>query len=298
MPESKTKEKKTCQYEGYKYKCPRPLFDEKHCIFHSLDREGKKDIFRERFWQEYESQKSGKRFNFMGFIFPKGFELLGIDLQRAKLQGASFKRAKLRRAKLHGAELQGAYLVGADLRRAELKRVDLQRASLEGADLRGASFEKAIVNKVKVDRQTKFRGIDVNRAVGSPAFVRFAKDQEFLEELRETKRGERIYQAWYLFADCGRSIKRWAFWSLGFALYFGLLWLLIGGDFFYFHPEKNITWFSYFYYSIVTFTTLGFGDIVPTHWFSEFLVTLEVILGYVMLGGLISIFANKLARRS
>ena len=55
---------------------------------------------------------------------------------------------------------------------------------------------------------------------------------------------------------------------------------------------------AYLYYGIVTFTTLGFGDIIPkTHW-ARLAVGAEVVLGYVMLGGLISIFANKFARRS
>ena len=55
---------------------------------------------------------------------------------------------------------------------------------------------------------------------------------------------------------------------------------------------------GYLYYSIVTFTTLGFGDIVPlTNW-ARLAVGAEVFAGYIMLGGLISIFANKLARRS
>lgn len=52
------------------------------------------------------------------------------------------------------------------------------------------------------------------------------------------------------------------------------------------------------YYSLVTFTTLGFGDIVPKTGWGMFWVTVEVVLGYIMLGGLISIFATKLARRS
>ena len=49
---------------------------------------------------------------------------------------------------------------------------------------------------------------------------------------------------------------------------------------------------------IVTFTTLGFGDVVAANTFARILVTLEVMFGYIMLGGLISIFANKLASRS
>ena len=52
-----------------------------------------------------------------------------------------------------------------------------------------------------------------------------------------------------------------------------------------------------FYYSIVTFTTLGFGDIIPKTTIAAMCVTVEVILGYVMLGGLITIFASKLSRR-
>jgi len=52
-----------------------------------------------------------------------------------------------------------------------------------------------------------------------------------------------------------------------------------------------------FYYSVVTFTTLGFGDIIPQNSTAAIWVTIEVILGYIMLGGLITIFASKLSRR-
>ena len=59
-----------------------------------------------------------------------------------------------------------------------------------------------------------------------------------------------------------------------------------------------VNFWSCLYFSIVNFTTLGFSDIVAANWQARFWVTVEVILGYVMLGGLISIFANKFARRS
>jgi len=52
------------------------------------------------------------------------------------------------------------------------------------------------------------------------------------------------------------------------------------------------------YYSVVTFTTLGFGDITPKTLGSAYWVMAEVVNGYLALGGLISILANKLARRS
>jgi len=64
------------------------------------------------------------------------------------------------------------------------------------------------------------------------------------------------------------------------------------------YKGRLMTFGSAFYFSIVTFTTLGFGDVITANGAARVLVTLEVILGYVMLGGLISIFATKLARRS
>ncbi len=45
-------------------------------------------------------------------------------------------------------------------------------------------------------------------------------------------------------------------------------------------------------------TTLGFGDVQPsTLWGGQIVTMLEVSTGYIMLGGLLSIFSNKLARR-
>ena len=61
----------------------------------------------------------------------------------------------------------------------------------------------------------------------------------------------------------------------------------------------TVDWgFTPFYYSIVTFTTLGFGDVTPLTKTGQVLVTIEVVFGYLTLGLLISILANRVARRS
>jgi voltage-gated potassium channel Kch len=49
---------------------------------------------------------------------------------------------------------------------------------------------------------------------------------------------------------------------------------------------------------LVTLTTLGYGDVVPTSLAAQMLAVLEALLGYVGLGGLLSILANKMARRA
>ena len=47
------------------------------------------------------------------------------------------------------------------------------------------------------------------------------------------------------------------------------------------------------YFSVVTMTTLGFGDIAanPDSWIGQTLLMLQVILGYVLLGALVTGFA-------
>ena len=58
------------------------------------------------------------------------------------------------------------------------------------------------------------------------------------------------------------------------------------------------TVFSPLYYSIVTLTTLGYGDVVPASVPGQVLAVTQAILGYVGLGGLLSILSNKMARRA
>lgn len=57
-------------------------------------------------------------------------------------------------------------------------------------------------------------------------------------------------------------------------------------------------WVEAIYFSVVTFATLGFGDITPTNAAGRVCVVLEVLGGYAMLGLLVSVFASRLLRRS
>ena len=74
----------------------------------------------------------------------------------------------------------------------------------------------------------------------------------------------------------------------------------LGESAFVITQKDSLGWgpFTMFYYSLVTFTTLGFGDITPRTPIAAAVVMLEVVVGYMMLGILISILATKVARRS
>ena len=150
---------------------------------------------------------------------------------------------------------------------------------------------------------------DINEVL-NPFFKRHVADQQFIRAFKE--KHPFWAQVWRWSSDYGRSLTLWALWSLLIALSFSLLymqgpsWLPEGlqGMMPRFHQvtgenvHEPLTFWKSFYFSIVTFTTLGFGDVVADNTSARILVTLEVIFGYIMLGGLISIFANKLASRS
>ena len=146
--------------------------------------------------------------------------------------------------------------------------------------------------------------------VASPFFKRYVADQQFIREFNQAN--PILAKLWRWSSDYGRSLTLWAFWSLFFAFLFALAYMPLPAwmpswvrDWTpRFHQTTGaysgepLTFWNCFYFSIVTFTTLGFGDVVADNAAARFLVTLEVIFGYLMLGGLISIFSNKLASRS
>jgi len=247
----------------------------------------------------------------------------------ANFEGASFSGAHLENAYLEDANLVGARLPGANLKNAKLANSNLKNAylvdaNLEGTILNAVNFRNANLSSVTFDQKvlwdlakaTRFnlkklwdqrdnilldttircKGVNAATCYGSQQFKLFLQDQDFLEEFLEKKWGKNIFFIWWILADCGRSLGRWAGWSFLLALLFAFFFWHLGPDSFDTeHLEFNFL--NMFYYSVVTFTTLGFGDIIPKTTTAAMCVTIEVILGYVMLGGLITIFASKLSRR-
>ncbi|MCL5024865.1 MAG: pentapeptide repeat-containing protein [Nitrospirae bacterium] len=245
-------------------------------------------------------------------------------LEGADMRGANLQNASLEDANLSGADLSHANLKGAMMAHADCRNIDLVYANLTGANLMGASLESAKVASVVYDREflwgtlkkLKFspvrmwkkrydlllgttcrcKGVHTASCYGSQRFRFFLEDQDYLEELLETKWGKPIVFIWWVLADCGRSMMRWAGWSLLFVLVFALVFWEMGTQ--HFHVANlPFNLMTMVYYSTVTFTTLGFGDVAPKTELAAMLITTEVVVGYIMLGGLISIFSNKLASR-
>jgi len=162
---------------------------------------------------------------------------------------------------------------------------------------------KIKLSKRPVTDFSDFNTTTVMDGSSNPRLRRYIDDEQWIQSWRSSSKLRRgLFYIWEGMCHCGRSIGLWAGWSVFFAVIFGLIYWGLGCDSITFNVDKlsgiQPGFWGYLYYSVVTFTTLGFGDIVPLTNPARLAVGAEVVLGYVMLGGLISIFANKFARRS
>jgi len=252
--------------------------------------------------------------------------LFGARLEHANLHGAHLQHADVRWARLEHADFSEARLEHADLTGAWILRTAFTNVYLDDTVFRDVVWR----DERRRDPEARlFRGFDVRGIrYSDPLFDQWVRQANFIHAKREiwwnpwrwmACRAPRLFRLlanwppplWLLWkgtCDCGRSFRRWAITCAAVAVLFGLLFWLCA-DFWGMpvvelegavdlsqtnEPGRIVYPTTYLYFSIVTFTTLGFGDVTPTGLLGEFLVTLEVILGYIGLGGLISIFTTKL----
>ena len=233
-------------------------------------------------------------------------ELNEVCLRGADLRYAKLDRADLKQADLRGANLTRAHLTEADLRGCDLRGADLEGASLIGANLKGAkiqgarlvaaNFADCYVAEVDYDRDHwECSGVNVSTCYGNPFFKRDAEDQDYIEHFAAEHPW--LFGIWSFSCDCGRSLIRVLAIAVVLVVCYGMLYGQSSFGLMKVHSTVD-TWFTPYYYSIVIFTTLGFGDITPGSLVGQFVVASEVLFGYATLGLFVSILANQVARRA
>ena len=253
------------------------------------------------------------------------YEGWNLDLRGADLFDANLESSNIWNSDLREASLRGANLIRTDLRYADLRGTDLSLAKLDGADLREAKqtlytvlimFRDAFRrrdNRVRVTRWDSADGID--RARMTPATRRYVKWISRVEDHRAHNPASAFMLRWLLFY--GKSyilffiqIAVLAFiFDYAYADYACPQWLPepVAGLLSVIDPKVGEVYkpslegytsdgFVPYYYSIVTMTTLGFGDVIPLNLPGRIFVVIEVILGYIYLGVLISVFASGIVQ--
>ena len=246
-----------------------------------------------------------------------GVHLQGANLSYAYLEGASLRRAQVEGARLWDAHLQGAdlwqaRLQGAQLLRSELGGARLEDAHLEGAYLalahvEGANFGGAIVDgktsivRCSIDKDTRFDLVGLDSARVDPGLVQplryNIRRRRWQEWYREGPRWKQILrrltvQPFWFISDYGRSMGRIiavffalaAIFAFAYWKYPNLVRDTHGAE------QCGFTLLRSCYFSIVTMTTLGFGDIHanPASPVGHVLLTFQVLLGYFLLGALVT----------
>lgn len=219
----------------------------------------------------------------------------------ADLTEASLTDADLTDADCRAVTLDDARLLNTCLRGADFSHGSLVGADLEGADLTSATFRGANIRRVHLRSARGFDSTDwIEVIVGDTEFDgahlvrRVILDQNYLHEFRNRDRlHAAIYAVWKLTSDCGRSFARWGLMTAATAVLFSIIYTQVPID--YGDYETSL---SPLYFSVVTLTTLGYGDALPASMSAQIVVLFEVIIGYVMLGGVLSIFANRMGRRA
>ena len=263
--------------------------------------------------------------------------LSGAYLWNADLSGANLWESDLTEADLRYADLRDANLMEAELSGANLWDVNLSGANLEKATLRGANVEGVRYTTDEVfDRLrnwwfprllgrrsagiTRFDYLDTTEVDFSrnALLKRYIEDYQYIQAVKKKNWGFRwiLYPIWKITSDCGRSLSVWVLWAMMIIAGFGLLYSWS------FYPEKvpslarslfgwaipNLDiehekyfrgfWTPYFF-SLGTFTNTSFHeDAFLLDNAAYFWVSLEVMIGYLMLGGLIALFASRLAQRA
>ena len=253
--------------------------------------------------------------------------LSGANLERAmfwetNLRGAQFFRATLKEAKfiktnlenadftsanLEGARFGQADLKGAGFHRANLKGVEVLRTNLAGTRLRSAVVDgHTTIEECKLDRATDFTSVGLANVRMFPPGDRAYLERNVREiSWRNWNDGKPrivrwIVQLFWWLSDYGASTTRLLLWFFILAAFFAGLYAL---------PFEFVTdirraevasrsvevptWIvplRAIYFSVVTMTTLGFGDIHahPRSALGHLLLTVQVLLGYFFLGALIT----------
>ncbi len=258
-------------------------------------------------------------------------DLRDIRLIEADLSAADLTRADLTDAHLFGANLQGANLFKANLEGSNLNGADLRRCNLLGTVFRNTKLsnvvldpgfmvvnEQAAIDALRRgDRETAqdkyMEARDVYRN------LKLALDRQipsrdvgmlFVREMSVNRKLMPRYSIQRLISkflhvslgygeQIGRIIGSILVMMLASALVFGVEGVRYGDQLLRFGSEAGLlaTFGDLLYFSVVVFTTVGFGDITPFGPLGKITVIIEGIGGTIYIAILvIAIYKNSMTR--
>lgn len=250
----------------------------------------------------------------------QGFNLRRCDFYRCNLSGAHLFHADLSEASLMKANLNSANLHFANLENANLLGIKLDEAKIENVN-----WGQALMHEVKAQLALKQKQSEQANAFFQQAeeicrHIRKASERQGLFELAGRFFHKEMIMRRYqmpmlsfqrcisklvdIFCGYGEKPSRVVLFSMGFIAVCGLVYAILGikdgGVMLQLSTQQSI-WensralMNTLYYSVVTFTTLGYGDLVPIGW-SRLVAALEAFVGSFTLALFVVVFVKKMTR--
>ena len=215
-------------------------------------------------------------------------KLVGRYYDHTDIRGISLAKETLKKVDLNSVDLYRANLESATFHEVNLKNSWLSEANIKGASFEWVDMTGVLVDNADFDHETKFSGVNLN----SINFTLAALLQDVVVGQQRIEHLERRYPMFALFlkltCDYGRSFGRFLVCSISIIILFGVIYKLFPGSI-------NVDDLgSSMYFSVVTFTTLGYGDLFPVSALGKVIVIIEVLLGYIMIGLLVAILSRRI----
>ena len=296
------------------------------CFWHDREADKTGDDIKEHLEQKARAMESCEGYELMRANLENAF-IIELDLSHANLE-----RANLQDGSLFGINLTGANLMKANLRDSNMRESKLEGADLLGAQLDGADLDRAqwgagsIVRNHRIAKDLESQGDEL----GAHEQYQRAEDTYRIVRQRYEANGQTDTAGTFFYNEmvCKRKqMPKWSvgrFWSKGVDLICGygedpmrvigfsltvvvmsaLLFCLTGmshGDNTYTFRMANdlgedLRILAYaMYYSIVTFTTLGYGDMVALGW-GKGIAAMEAFAGVFLNSMFLLTFAKKMIR--
>lgn len=211
--------------------------------------------------------------------FSNKFDLRGIPLNGKDLSGLD----------LSEIEFFYADFSGGNFTRCNFSGSHLSESNLSGAAFDWAKLDNALLDNVKFNRNTSFQGVDLHKVnfILATLLYDLALSQQRIQQLEE-------HHKWFArflrySSDYGRSFSCYFAWVAVFIVGYACIYFLVDEA----KVHGTRTFLDYLYFSVVTFATVGYGDIVMVNIIGKLVVISEILLGYLMGGLLVAILAKR-----
>lgn len=250
----------------------------------------------------------------------KGYDMRGADLYRAELdhahlfninlENASLMKADLSHANLHCAQLHNTNLLGTILQGARIDNIKLGQHVQQEAVAVQADKDKDRAKAIDFYEQSEEIYRNLRKAAESDgiyALVGYCARKELTmrrKQYNKFAKGRIVSKAVDMFCGYGESPFNVIAFSLMFIFFCAILYFLLGINteegalqlsFQLSFWENLRNFFTSIYFSVVTFTTLGYGDIQPIG-FSRLIATIEAFIGSFALALYVVVFVQKATR--